>query len=220
MEQTASQFHPVILPAENAGMPCPIDLSADSQTVPEAAWIDSDYGEQFFETLRKEKSVSFFYGGYREVRNLYSRHSLFQDQDEPRNFHLGIDVWAPAGTNVYAPLDAQVHSFKFNQHAGDYGATIILQHRVSGSEFYTLYGHLSRKSIADLEVGKSIAQGMPFASLGKVSENGQWPPHLHFQVILDMQNYEGDYPGVCTVSQSQAFLENSPDPGYFFRFHA
>jgi hypothetical protein len=43
-------------------------------------------------------------------------------------------------------------------------------------------------------------------------ENGNWPSHLHFQIILDLQDWQGDYPGVCKYSERQLWLDNCPDP--------
>jgi murein DD-endopeptidase MepM/ murein hydrolase activator NlpD len=128
--------------------------------------------------------------------------------------HLGTDIWAAAGTPVYACSDAVVHSFQFNDHFGDYGATIILKHDFDGSDLYILYGHLSLSSLRGLEEGLSIAKGTAFAEFGKKEENGYWPPHLHFQVINDMQGFKGDYPGVCQYSRREAYLLNCPNPDF------
>src|SRR5690606_14730404 len=98
------------------------------------------------------------FGGYNEDRIIYKRSSHFQGE-EPRSVHLGVDLWTEAGTPVYAPLDAFVHSFADNQGMGNYGPTIILEHRLENHLFYTLYGHLSRKSLLGLSVGKSIKSG-------------------------------------------------------------
>jgi hypothetical protein len=43
-------------------------------------------------------------------------------------------------------------------------------------------------------------------------ENGQWPPHLHFQVIIDMEFKKGDYPGVCKLNEKEKYLRNCPNP--------
>jgi hypothetical protein len=51
-----------------------------------------------------------------------------------------------------------------------------------------------------------------FAAFGIPYENGHWPPHLHFQVIVDMKGMKGDYPGVCAWPERESYLENSPDP--------
>lgn len=150
-------------------------------------------------------------GGYNEDRILYRRSTHFA-AEEPRTVHLGIDVWAAAGTKVYAPLGGVVHSFAFNNNFGDYGATIILQHQLDGIVFHTLYGHVSLKDLGGLQEGRFINRGELIAHFGAPAENGDWPPHLHFQVIEDMELKEGDYPGVCSKSEREKYLYNCPDP--------
>ncbi len=129
----------------------------------------------------------------------------------PRRLHLGVDIWGPADTPVYAPLPATVHSFAFNSAYGDYGATLILQHEMEGIIFHTLYGHLSLKSIEDKREGQTIENGEWIATFGEPAENGHWPPHLHFQIIIDMKEAKGDYPGVCAFDERESYLQNSPD---------
>jgi hypothetical protein len=46
---------------------------------------------------------------------------------------------------------------------------------------------------------------------GQPKENGNWPPHLHFQVIKDIRIKDGDYPGVCATSEKKKYLTNCPD---------
>ena len=130
---------------------------------------------------------------------------------EPCRLHLGVDIWGPAKTPVYAPLEGIVHSFAFNDAFGDYGATLIVQHVISGFIFHTLYGHLSLASIQEKQEGQTITRGEWIAAFGEPAENGQWPPHLHFQIIIDMQGMKGDYPGVCRYSEREEFLANCPD---------
>ena len=133
-------------------------------------------------------------------------------EPEPRRLHLGTDIWGPAGTPVFAFLGGMVHSFAFNNHYGDYGATIILLHQLEGYAFYTLYGHLSLRDIDYLSTGQFIIRGQTIGHFGEPHENGHWPPHLHFQIILDMELNDGDYPGVCRYSERNKYLENCPDP--------
>jgi peptidoglycan LD-endopeptidase LytH len=151
-------------------------------------------------------------GRYNEDRTIYRKSPLFGESSEFRSVHLGIDIWAEEGTPVMAPLAGEVHSFQNNSHTGDYGPTLILRHVWQGFTFHTLYGHLSRTSLDGLQKGIPIAQGQQIGALGAYEENVHWPPHLHFQIIRDMQGKWGDYPGVCTVQDSAFYLQNCPDP--------
>jgi murein DD-endopeptidase MepM/ murein hydrolase activator NlpD len=78
--------------------------------------------------------------------------------------------------------------------------------------FFTLYGHLSLGSLEGLHEGGRIQAGERFASIGPHPENGDWPPHLHFQVIRDMGTYRGDFPGVCNAADRGYYLKLCPDP--------
>ena len=158
----------------------------------------------------KSAGARFGVGGYKENRKLYRRSGMF-DGEEARSIHLGVDVWGPDGTPIYAALDGMVHSFANNDNFGDYGATIILSHRLNEISFYTLYGHLSLKDIDGLKEGDKFSKGDLLAHFGPPAENGNWPPHLHFQIICDMQGNKGDYPGVCKPSESDLYLANCPD---------
>ncbi len=160
--------------------------------------------------LNRENS-KVAYGGYLEKRNLYGNSERFHGI-ESRNIHLGMDFWCDAGTKVLAPLEGIVHSFANNADFGNYGPTIILTHEITGNRFYTLYGHLSLDSIDGLYVGKVVHKGDILAALGTSGINVGYAPHLHFQLIRDIGDYLGDYPGVCTKSDASYFSNNCPDP--------
>ncbi|MBN8672635.1 MAG: peptidoglycan DD-metalloendopeptidase family protein [Chitinophagales bacterium] len=170
----------------------------------------------------KVAAAKYGIGGYNEHRTVYSRSPVFDAErtgEEPRRLHLGTDIWGDAGTAVMAPLDSVVHSFAFNDRFGDYGTTIILSHVLEGISFYTLYGHLGLDSIMNLEEGKPIQKGEVFANFGIPEENGHWPPHLHFQVVKDLQGWKGDYPGVCKFTERETYLQNCPDPDLLLQFN-
>ena len=88
---------------------------------------------------------------------------------------------------------------------------------VSSTEFYTLYGHLSLESISGLKVGQVFCQGQKIGDLGTSKINGDYPPHLHFQIIKDMQTYSGDYPGVCSPLDVEFYSANCPDPNVLLK---
>jgi murein DD-endopeptidase MepM/ murein hydrolase activator NlpD len=153
-------------------------------------------------------------GGYGEDRSVYTQTLFAPDGEEPRTVHLGLDVFAPAGADVFTPLSGRVHSSRINDAEGDYGPTIILEHApVAGLKFHTLYGHLSRDSLKGLKPGTAFMAGEKIADLGTKRENGGWSPHLHFQIILDIGSAKGDYPGVCRRSEQDHWLSICPDPG-------
>ena len=156
--------------------------------------------------------VKLLYGGYLEKREIYNEFDLFQTETTRRNIHLGVDVWAPEDHKIFLPIEGVVHSFKDNKEPGSYGPTIIIQHSYKGETFFTLYGHLSRSSLDEHYAGKLIEKGTSFASLGDSKVNGGYAPHLHFQVIKNVENYYGDFPGVCSEEELESYKACCPNP--------
>jgi 4-aminobutyrate aminotransferase-like enzyme/Ser/Thr protein kinase RdoA (MazF antagonist) len=167
--------------------------------------------------MMAESRAEIAIGRYDEARLVYVT-ELFRHannwHDENRTVHLGIDLFCDAGSPVYAPLDATVHSVANNAAAGDYGPTIVLEHVVEDGalRFYTLYGHLSLASLEGMQPGRRIARGERIAWLGDPTVNGGWPPHLHFQVMADMLGREGEFPGVAAPGEREIWLSLCPDP--------
>jgi murein DD-endopeptidase MepM/ murein hydrolase activator NlpD len=160
-----------------------------------------------------EKNRKYGIGGYLENRAIYSRSEVFAtDQADFRNIHLGVDIWTEAGARVYVPFVGKVHSFQDNVGFGNYGPTIILEHVMDGKPVFSLYGHLFRSDLENLQVGKVYQQGELLCHVGPFPENGDWPPHLHFQLMWDLGGNRGDYPGVACEKDLNFYRENCPDP--------
>lgn len=195
-----------------------LDLSAANASVSPELVSDPGKFSRYIEGLIEKAGARAAFGGYVEKRLLYKHSALFNGEDEDeRDIHIGLDIWAGAGTPVLAALDAEVHSFDYNAGSGNYGPTIVLKHLVGRNEFYTLYGHLSIESIEDIEIGDRFSKGAEIGRLGYASVNGNYPPHLHFQVIKDMGGNFGDYPGVCSESDLGFYLDNCPDPNWLLK---
>ncbi len=192
----------------------PLDLSIHNTELKAVNVSSSDELERFIWNYMKTHKAKVAYGGYLEQRGIYQRSTYFNqaNPETERNIHLGLDLWIEADTPIYSPLNGTVHSFKNNSNYGDYGPAIILKHKINATTFYTLYGHLSLTSLEQLEVGAEVLQGQQIATLGTATVNGDYPPHLHFQVIKDMQDYSGDYPGVSNQLDLEFYKANCPDP--------
>jgi murein DD-endopeptidase MepM/ murein hydrolase activator NlpD len=187
-----------------------LNLTESNTTLTPAILKDTALFSNYINQQLAAANALYGIGGYNEHRTIYARSEVF-DGNEPRRLHLGLDIWGKAGTPVSVPIGGTVHSFAFNNQYGDYGATIILQHQLDTVQFHTLYGHLSLKDLERLHKGRFISQGETIAHFGEPAENGHWPPHLHFQIIEDMELKEGDYPGVCAFTQREKYLKNCPD---------
>lgn len=180
-----------------------------------------DDPNNYASNLLKKHQARLAIGKYGEERVIYDFEQYLEKNNkvEPRTVHLGIDLNLPPGEPIYAPLDSTVHSFKNNNSFGDYGPTVILEHEVNKNIFYTLYGHLSKNSLKILKIHQTFKAGEKFAQVGDKSENGGWVPHLHFQIILDInfenKKYFGDFPGVCSKNDFEKFSRICPDPTPF-----
>ena len=196
----------------------PIDLSISNMELSKIDMSDSKAFEIFIENHLHKNNAKVAIGGYNEERNLYKSSLIFNDDEkEERNIHIGMDLWIKAGTPVLAALDGTVYGFDFNAGKGNYGPTIILKHTIGNQIFYTLYGHLSVESIENIEIGTLFKKGETMATLGDSSVNGGYAPHLHFQIIKNIENYSGDYPGVCSKKDLYYYLENCPDPNLLLK---
>ena len=140
-----------------------------------------------------------------------------------RDLHVGLDIGAPIGTEVFAFADGEVYSMGINPEAGSYGPTIITQHELRlpnavGSsvlservKLWVLHGHLSTESLAMVEVGESIIAGQVIATIGNEQETGGWPPHIHIQISLE-RPVDNDLPGVVKLCDRDDALKKYPDP--------
>ncbi len=209
----STQFLPVVSFDHNKDKLQLMDFTAANKALTAAVFSDTHSFSQYVNEQLGKNDCRYGIGGYMEHRTIYAK-SVHFDGEEPRRIHLGIDIWSKAGTPVFAPMGGLIHSFAFNNNDGDYGATLILQHQLNGNVFHTLYGHIALKDIEGLTEGKYIDEGECIAHFGEPHENGNWPPHLHFQVIIDMEMMMGDYPGVCAASEKNKYAANCPDPDF------
>jgi len=191
----------------------PLDFTEANEALAEVNLSDTVAFNAFVFGQLQASSKKYGIGGYLEKRAIYRRSEVFATTASSfRNIHLGVDIWAAAGSSVYAPLPGKVHSFQDNKGFGNYGPTLILSHDLGGKTLYSLYGHLSSASLSWFEVGRRVEAGEQICEIGPFPENGDWPPHLHFQLIWDLGHYWGDYPGVAAEKDLDFYRQNCPDP--------
>ncbi|WP_041567359.1 peptidoglycan DD-metalloendopeptidase family protein [Nonlabens dokdonensis] len=182
----------------------PIDLSIKNPFWDDNDVSDIDIFEKYLDNQRSKTGKYIAHGGYLEQRALYRKSARFQ-AGLVRDVHMGIDLWAPAGTSVHAFMDGVVHSFANNDDDGNYGPTLILEHDFNGKQLYTLYGHLAISDMENWSVGSRFRESDIIATLGKPEENGGYSPHLHFQIMTNIGEYKGDYPGVAAQEELQDY---------------
>jgi len=198
----------------------PLDLSVNNNDLAKEKLETAKDYEQYIQKYLEKNNAKIAYGGYKERRNLYQRSPVFNHQDnDKRNIHIGFDLWINESAPVYAALEGTIHSFQNNDALGDYGPTIILQHQIQHFTFHTLYGHLTLDSLDGKKIGNFVKKGQQIASLGLPPINGDYAPHLHFQIIIEMGNKVGDYPGVCNQNRLAFYLENCPDPNLLLKIY-
>jgi 4-aminobutyrate aminotransferase-like enzyme/Ser/Thr protein kinase RdoA (MazF antagonist) len=119
-------------------------------------------------------------GRYGEDRSIYDADT----GSERRTLHHAIDVYAPAGTPVLAPLPGRIAMIGNDTSIDGFGGIIVLEHEPgTPHRFWTFYGHLAPASLADKDIGATVEQGDAIGVLGVPEENGNWPPHVHMQLM-------------------------------------
>ncbi|MGA9033572.1 MAG: peptidoglycan DD-metalloendopeptidase family protein [Sulfuricaulis sp.] len=126
-----------------------------------AAWTD--------ETISSLRCLLPVHG---PVSSVFGLRRFFNN--EPRQPHSGIDIAAPVGAPVVAPLAGtviQTGEYFFN------GKTVFLDH---GQGLVSMFNHLSRIAV---ENGARVSQGQ---KIGEVGMSGRVTgPHLHWTVSLN-----------------------------------
>lgn len=215
--ENAAQFAPVLDVDLRTAPSLVFDLSVGSLLLgADPAAYTSAAMTEILGTEMRRAGVDVGIGRYDEARALYTTPefaSSAQPTDEHRTVHLGIDLFAAAGAPIYAPLDGVVYCVANNTARLDYGPLLILRHVTDeGLPFFTLYGHLDEEVLTTLTPGQAITLGQRIARIGTPPTNGDWTPHLHFQLITDLLGLERDFPGVAYASQRAVWKSLSPDP--------
>jgi 4-aminobutyrate aminotransferase-like enzyme/Ser/Thr protein kinase RdoA (MazF antagonist) len=198
-----------------------LDLSVSSTWIGHRSeFNDLDLFQFKIDKLQKKYPNKIIAGGYLEPRPIYTSAAydkIGNHGRESRTVHLGVDFWLPAYTPVHALFDGEVVVAVNDVGDKEYGGLLILKHQVEDLEFYTLYGHNTPESVMKLKVGERIKKGQKISELGNYPENGNWAPHLHFQIILSLLDYKDDFPGVAYPNQLNVWKSLCLDPNLLFK---
>jgi len=236
LERAAPNAAPVLDPDPRTAATVTLDLSVESGE--DGGTFDptdhAAFSRRLFDRMR-DAGAAVGIGRYDEVRWWYTGEAFRapgNEVDEWRTVHLGVDLFAEPGTPVLAPLAGRVVSLHDNADRLDYGPTIILEHELDDPageaadpaggaaepvRFRTLFGHLSPESLPNLAPGDVVEAGRTIGWIGAPPDNGDWAPHLHFQILLDPLGYEGTFPGVAAPSARGTWTAVSPDPNHLLR---
>jgi murein DD-endopeptidase MepM/ murein hydrolase activator NlpD len=91
-------------------------------------------------------------------------------------FHSGLDIGAPIGTQVRAPAPGIV---VFAGPHAEYGQAVIVDH---GNDTKSLYGHLSRLAV---HTNQTVRRGDVIAYTGNTGRSSG--PHLHYEIQVKGQ---------------------------------
>lgn len=177
------------------------------------------YSDPGFDGWFAAQGMDYGLGPYGEKRSVYKA-AQFADAASPerRMIHMGVDVFAPAGTPVHAPLPGRVAFVTYNADPLDYGHTLIMAHELDGIPFFTLYGHLAGTLPGLLHRGQTVQAGQLIGHLGDWHENGGWAAHVHFQIMSDMlEQTGGNFFGVGHHSLWDVWQDICPDPNLLLR---
>lgn len=198
-----------------------VDLSVSSKWIGhERDFNDLDLFQFKINKLQAQSQDKIIAGGYLEPRALYTSTAydkIGNNGRESRTIHLGIDFWLPALTPIHALFDGEIVTAVNDAGDKEYGGLVIIKHSTETFDFYTLYGHLTVESALKNNIGDKIKKGDRIAVLGNYPENGNWAPHLHFQLMLSMLDYQTDFPGVTYLNQIEIWKSICPDPNMLFK---
>ncbi len=166
-----------------------------------------------FSRMNDEKSLIGI-GHYMENRIVYDTDAFsIKNSTERRTMHMGVDLFLKPEEPIYAPYNGKIIAIRNRNFKGDYGAVILMEHEIDdGQKFWTLYGHLSQKTLNHVKDGDQIAAGDLIAWVGNHPDNGDWPPHLHFQIYSHLLDMSADIDGVAPLSLLSIWQDISPDP--------
>ncbi|MFJ6321476.1 MULTISPECIES: aminotransferase class III-fold pyridoxal phosphate-dependent enzyme [unclassified Rhizobium] len=181
-------------------------VASAEQRPEEATQWWTDYAEQH--------KIELGVGSWGEKRTVYTDKAFVSRfiEGQRRIHHLGVDLFMPAGTPLYAPVAGTVRSVEIEHEPLGYGGLISLEHAPEGCPpFVTLWGHMAHEALGRLKPGQRLEAGDLVGYMGDIHENGGWTPHLHFQISTDTALTATEILGVGESAYLDVWAELFPD---------
>ena len=183
-----------------------------------AAAMDVDACERAWQALRQAENAELGIGPWGEERAVYAG-QMFQSKlirDIRRTRHLGLDIFAEAGTEVLTPLAGRVTDVRIEREPLGYGCVVLIEHEPEpGLSFSSLWGHLSHETAKHIHEGHTLQAGERIGTLGDAKDNGGWLPHLHLQLVAYASDDIEPIPGVGEDAYLDLWAKLYP-PAYDF----
>jgi murein DD-endopeptidase MepM/ murein hydrolase activator NlpD len=149
------------------------------------------------------------------------RHGTFPSPPLGDFTHVGVDLIAPCGSNVYTFADGRVKDVIDNTNDKDYktlGYMVLIEHPASltGKKFYTLYLHM--QGPPEVKIGNQVTGGSTV--IGKVGDTGKaFGCHTHFEIRYFPERFStwGNIYGPGDQRASEYFKQNWGNPLTFFQ---
>lgn len=210
----------ILFPSESIEKVTVLDMSVGSTLLGNLSeYSDPEVSEFKLKQFNKHFPNTILANGYLETRPFYTTDAFKSEGNngpQYRTVHLGTDFWVPSHTPIHAPFDGEIKIVHHNDYDKDYGPMLILEHTFENNTFYTLYGHLTLSTLEMMRVGQQVKQGELIAYIGAPHENGNWAPHLHFQVIFDLLGNNENFNGVALPSEKEVWKSICPNPDLLF----
>ncbi len=211
------EFSPILdVDMKNAKI---LDLTPENCSTPENPF-DLKSGELDQEVMTQAGGAQVIIGRYCEPRLIYTTPEFRSGShmaSDKRTIHMGVDIFVPAGSDVFAPWDAVVHGVNIFETHLDYGGVLVLKYTTDeGHDLYSLFGHLNHDVADRLKVGDKVSKGQLIAKIGAEGENGGWTPHLHFQLAMTDFGKGCDIPGVVNADEIDIWRGYYPNPAAMF----
>ncbi|MBL8058266.1 MAG: phosphotransferase, partial [Anaerolineales bacterium] len=174
-----------------------MDLGAGSDDLRDGVWERPGAVRAHIARTLKERGAGLGLGRHGEARLSYTR---YDSPAEPETIHLGVEIFVPAETAVFAPLAGEVARLGWNE--------LIVRHAPApGCEFYTRYAGLAPAEV--LTLGGRVQRGEMVGRVAAADVGAPLPPHLHFQLACELP---GDLPALAAGSERAVWLSLCPDP--------